>query len=143
MTDTITSWTATPLDLDNERADGNSNGCVGTKLLSQTGQVRVWTIVLDPGERIGFHTHVLDYFWTAVTAGRGHARYGNGDEMTVDYSEGDIQHLTYAAGESMMHDLTNIGDTKLIFITVEFLHSDNAPLPLPAETIANLLHCTG
>src|SRR5258708_19837294 len=46
------------------------NGRVGTRLLSETDRVRVWEIRLAPGERIGFHRHVLDYFWTAVTAGR-------------------------------------------------------------------------
>ncbi len=43
------------------------NGRVGTRLLSETDRVRVWEIRLAPGERIGFHRHVLDYFWTAVT----------------------------------------------------------------------------
>ena len=33
--------------------------------------MRVWTIRLKPGERIGFHRHVLNYFWTAVTGGLG------------------------------------------------------------------------
>ena len=125
-------------DLAKERAEARSNGCVGTRLLSQTDRVRVWTIVLEPGERIGFHTHVLDYFWTAVTAGRGHARYGNDEERAVDYQQGDIEHLTYAAGESRMHDLTNIGNTKLVFVTVEFLDSANSPFALPEATIAEL-----
>ena len=39
------------------------NGRVGTRLLSETDRVRVWEIRLAPGERIGFHRHVLDYFW--------------------------------------------------------------------------------
>ena len=36
-----------------------------TTLVSESDRVRVWTIRLKPGERIGFHRHVLDYFWTA------------------------------------------------------------------------------
>ena len=54
-----------------ERERGNNNGCVGTTLLSESDRVRVWIIRLAPGERIGFHRHVLDYFWTSVTGGRG------------------------------------------------------------------------
>ena len=54
----------------------------------------------------------------------------------VDYTAGDIQHLTYAAGESMIHDLTNIGDTTLVFITVEFLDSANPPMPLSDAVLA-------
>ena len=47
------------------------NPCVGNELLSESERVRVWIIRLQPGERIGFHRHVLDYFWTSVTGGRG------------------------------------------------------------------------
>jgi hypothetical protein len=47
------------------------DGRVGIELLSETDRVRVWAIGLKPRQRLGFHTHVLDYFWTAVTGGRG------------------------------------------------------------------------
>ena len=49
----------------------NPNPCVGSELLSEDDRVRVWMIRLQPGERIGFHRHVLDYFWTSVTGGVG------------------------------------------------------------------------
>ena len=51
-----------------EREAKNPNPCVGSTLLSETERTRVWIIRLAPGERIGFHRHVLDYFWTAVSA---------------------------------------------------------------------------
>jgi hypothetical protein len=41
-----------------------------------------------------------------------------------------------AGGEFMTHDLENIGDTPLIFATVEFLHSANAPLEVEASESA-------
>ena len=31
----------------------------------------------------------------------------------------------------MLHSVENIGDTDLLFTTVEFLQSANAPLPVP------------
>ena len=128
-----TEQAAAPLsqDLAREFTAARDNGCVGTRLLSEDARCRVWTIVLEPGARIGFHTHVLDYFWTAVTSGRARSRYGDGRITEVDYCAGDIRHLTFEAGASMTHDLTNIGDTELIFTTVEFLASANPPLGLP------------
>ena len=36
----------------------------------------------------------------------------------------------------MIHDLENIGDTELMFTTVEFLDSANIALPVPAEAKA-------
>ncbi|GAN48131.1 hypothetical protein SR39_24685 [Methylobacterium radiotolerans] len=127
---------ALPPDLAQDFAAARDNGCVGTRLLSEDARCRVWTIVLAPGARIGFHTHVLDYFWTAVTAGRARSHYGDGRVAEVDYRAGDIQHLSFGPGESMTHDLANIGDTELIFTTVEFLDSANPPLALPAAVRA-------
>src|SRR3712207_7890212 len=54
-----------PQSLKDEFQRSQQNGCVGTELVSETDRVRVWMIRLAPGERIGFHRHVLDYFWTA------------------------------------------------------------------------------
>src|SRR5712671_1927385 len=56
-----------------EREQKSPNGCVGQRLISESNRVRVWEIRLKPGERFGFHRHVLDYFWTAVTPGRARA----------------------------------------------------------------------
>jgi hypothetical protein len=38
--------------------------------------------------------------------------------------------MTFAAGDSMTHDLETIGQTVLTFATVEDKRSANAPLPL-------------
>lgn len=108
-----------------------NNACVGTRLLSETDRARVWEIRLKPGERIGFHRHVLDYFWTAVTGGRARSHVQDGTTVEAEYHAGETQHASYAAGEYKIHDLENIGDTELIFTTVEFLDSANAPLPVP------------
>ena len=39
--------------------------------------------------------------------------------------------MTYGPGEYLLHSVENIGDTELLFTTVEFLHSANPPLPVP------------
>ena len=40
-------------------------------------------------------------------------------------------HLTYKKGEYLLHSVENIGDTDLLFTTVEYLNSANEPLPVP------------
>jgi len=107
------------------------NGCVGSELLSESDRVRVWMIRLKPGERFGFHRHVLDYFWSALTPGRGRQHLQDGSTVEHSYQAGETRHETYAAGEYKVHDLENIGDADLVFSTVEFLDSANAPLPVP------------
>lgn len=109
------------------------NGAVGKLLVSESDRVRVWSLTLDPGERIGFHRHVLDYFWTVLSDGRALSHYGDGSAVTAEYKTGDTRHMSFGKGEFMIHDLENVGDTKLVFTTVEFLDSANAPLPIPAS----------
>jgi beta-alanine degradation protein BauB len=114
-----------------ERERANNNPCVGNSLVSENERVRVWTIRLAPGERFGFHRHVLDYFWTCVTGGRGRQHVHDGTTVEYSYTPGETRHETYAAGEFKVHDLQNIGDRDMVFMTIEFLNSANKPLPIP------------
>ena len=121
-----------PLSLRDELATSINNGCVGSELVSESERVRVWSLRLAPDERIGFHRHVLDYFWTVLSDGRARSHYSDGRTVETTYRSGDTRHMNFGAGQSMIHDLENIGDTELVFTTVEFLHSANTPLPIPA-----------
>ena len=113
-----------------EYEHAQNNGCVGNMLLSENERVRVWMIRLAPGERFGFHHHVLDYFWTCVTGGRGLQHVQGGKTVEYTYQPGETRHESYAVGEDKIHDLTNIGDKEMVFMTVEFLDSANKPLAI-------------
>lgn len=114
-----------------EHESRQHNGCVGTQLLSETDQVRVWIIRLKPGERVGFHRHVLNYFWTSVNGGRARQHLMDGSIVELSYFAGETRHETYGPGEYKVHDLENLGDQDMIFNTIEFLDSANKPLPIP------------
>jgi quercetin dioxygenase-like cupin family protein len=120
-----------PEAIKSELLSNSRNGCVGQIIVSETDRVRVWSLRLQPGQRIGFHRHVLDYFWTALTDGRARSHKGDGTIHEAIYRSGDTQHMNFGKDEFMVHDLHNIGDTDLVFTTVEFLNSANAPLPVP------------
>jgi beta-alanine degradation protein BauB len=87
------------------------NPCVGTRLLSQDSRVRVWEVRLRPSERLGFHHHVLEYFWVATTPGKARSHQQDGSAVEATYASGQTNHLTYGPGEFKIHDLENIGDT--------------------------------
>ena len=123
-------WSA-ELKAEFEREHNNPNPCVGSHLLSENERTRVWMIRLQPGERFGFHRHVLDYFWTSISGGRGRQHVHDGTTVEYTYQPGETRHESYAPGEFKVHDLQNIGDKEMIFMTVEFLNSANKPLPLP------------
>jgi quercetin dioxygenase-like cupin family protein len=42
---------------------------VGTKLIFENEQVKVWEFTLQPGEATGAHTHHLDYFFYPLEGG--------------------------------------------------------------------------
>ena len=115
-----------------EREGKQHNGCVGQRLLSETERVRVWEIKLKPGERFGFHRHVLDYFWSVSTDGLARAHINDGTTVEHNYIAGETRHETYGPGEFKVHDLTNLGDQDMIFMTVESIEgSANKPMPIP------------
>lgn len=112
------------------RADFESNArnpIVGSKLLSENDRVRVWSIHLEPGERLGAHRHCLDYFWTALAAGHGRQHNDDGTTRRVSYSAGETRHLDFGPGEYLLHDLENVGDSPLSFLTVEHQPSARTP----------------
>lgn len=106
------------------------DGHVGSRLLSENERVLVWEIRLAPGERWHAHRHVLDYFWTAVTAGSSRQHTFDGTTRDVSYSAGETRHFTFADGEYLLHDIENAGDGELVFTTVEHLDSANDRLAL-------------
>jgi beta-alanine degradation protein BauB len=119
-----------PDALKTEFTEDAHDGHVGSRLLSQNNRVRVWEIRLSPGERWHAHRHVLDYFWTAVNAGNSRQHAHDGTTRDVTYTAGETRHFHFGPGEFLLHDIENIGQTELVFTTVEHLDSDNPPLPL-------------
>ena len=123
----VESWTH---ELRREADLAASNGRVGSVLVDETDKYRIWLISIEPGERLPFHTHVLDYFWTVTSDGRARSRYLDRSVAEMDYVVGMTRHMSFGEGESMTHDLENVGETTLAFTTVEDKRSANAPLPL-------------
>jgi hypothetical protein len=107
------------------------NGCVGSVLVSETPEVRVWHLHVPAGKRCAFHRHVLNYFWTCHSSGRARGYFDDGRVTETDHYPGQTKHFRFGPGEYMLHSVENIGHKDLLFTTVEFLNSDNAPLNVP------------
>ena len=133
VTDALASWPQWRRD---ELAANTANGHVGTKLVEESKRGRVWHLTLAPGERLPFHRHVLDYFWTSVSGGRGRQHLMDGTTVEYTYQPGETRHETYGLGEYKVHDLENLGDREMVFMTIEFLDSANKPLVIPDKVRA-------
>jgi len=121
------SWTP---DLHREFEAFAFDAHVGSRLLSENERVRVWEIRLAPGQRWHVHRHVLDYFWTAVNAGRSRQHTSDGTTREVAYEAGETRHFAFAEGQYLLHDIENIGEHELVFATVEHLDSQNPPIAI-------------
>ena len=122
-----------PAGLRQELQDNAMNPVVGSVLVSETDKLRVWHLLVPAGERCTFHRHVLDYFWTAISGGRGRQHMQDGTTFECTYEPGETRHEAYGAGEFKVHDLQKLSDGEMVFMTVEFKDSANKPLQLPAH----------
>ncbi len=117
-----------PLEVKEDFERNRNNGHVGSVLVSETDELRVWHLHLPPGKRCPFHRHVLDYFWTCHSHGKARGYYDDGRVVDVVHFPGDTKHFKFPKGQSFTHSVENIGDTDLLFTTVEFKNSENDPL---------------
>ncbi|HEU5111919.1 MAG TPA: hypothetical protein VFU96_01300 [Acidimicrobiia bacterium] len=110
-----------PADFKDELAAAPDNFDVGTTVWFENDRIRVWEILLQPGERGAFHSHVTNYFWTVVEGSRGLQRFADGTFVVRDYVVGETKYLEHTPESALIHDLENVGESPLRFVTVELL----------------------
>ncbi|PJE37061.1 hypothetical protein CVM52_08895 [Pseudooceanicola lipolyticus] len=120
-----------PEGLHEEMLRDADNGCVGSVLVSETPTMRIWHLRIAPGKRCRFHRHVNRYFWTALVPGKARGYFSSGEIKDVEHYQGETKHFDYGEGDQMLHAVENIGESELIFTTVEFIDGPNRPLPVP------------
>lgn len=89
---------------------------IGTELVFEDEHVRVWRIVLEPGEEAEFHTHHLDY--TAISI--------EGDRIARVNGDGTVDQITVRPGaftrwhqSTRQHGLRNVGSRRFANVIVE------------------------
>ena len=110
--------TFSPDEFAEELAAAPGNHQLGTKILFENDAVQVWEVRLDPGQRGAFHVHDQTYFWTVVEPGRGLQRFIDGTMVVRDYALGETRYLEHSPENTLIHDLENVGNTVLRFVTV-------------------------
>lgn len=90
---------------------------VGTKLLFEDDQVRVWLLELAPGEATIWHEHECDYAFVVTQSGTVQCEYTDGQiESQLDDPVGSSQYR----GRDTPHRLVNIGTKTYQNIVIEF-----------------------
>jgi hypothetical protein len=102
-----------------ELTEATGNHAIGTTLWFENDHIKVYESRLEPGQRAPFHIHDSTYFWTVVDPGRGLQRFPDGTTTTHAYSLGETAYRVHTPDDPLIHDLENVGDTTLRFVTVE------------------------
>tara|TARA_A100001037_G_scaffold161981_1_gene145720 strand:+ start:181 stop:468 length:288 start_codon:yes stop_codon:yes gene_type:complete len=88
---------------------------VGTKVIFEDDEVKVWNLIIDPGEASGMHTHGHNYFYYVVEGTTLEIHRDDGTIDTVTMQPGDV----VGGKEGSTHDAKNIGDTRFRNVLVE------------------------
>lgn len=116
------NWSAWPIEKIQQLEQERENLQVGDRIVFQNKDFRVWSIHLPANRNLPFHKHCKRYFWTALTPGESRSYYHDGTISETSYETGDTRYFNDLNDENyFIHNLENIGDTTLIFTTVEFL----------------------
>jgi mannose-6-phosphate isomerase-like protein (cupin superfamily) len=108
-----------PEQLREELVENTQNQAVGDTLLFENDKVKVWHISLQPGERIHYHRHNYDYFWTVLQDGQGVSNQDDGSQVSFTFKKGQTSFQNIIEQGSSIHDLKNTGTGVLEFITTE------------------------
>lgn len=119
--DVVEQGTFDPAEFAEELSRARQHRELGTSVWFENERVRVWEVLLEPGERGAFHAHTTNYFWTVVEGSRGLQRFADGTFVVRDYLVGETRFLEHSEDDYLIHDLENIGESTLRFVTVELL----------------------
>jgi quercetin dioxygenase-like cupin family protein len=90
---------------------------IGTELLFENDRIRVWQMVLQPGEESPHHRHQADYVFVYTTPSRMTAFLEGQEPSTSDFDEGYVQYTEVGPGTN--HHIRNSGTIEHRQILVE------------------------
>ncbi len=92
---------------------------IGTKVLFEDDDVRVWKLDLAPGEATPIHEHKHDYVFVVVAGGSTETVNRDGTSERSNDRRGDAVHHH----APLVHHLRNLGDSRYVNVIVEFLRT--------------------
>ena len=117
---------------DTRREDDLGN--IGTELLFENERLRIWQMLLAPGESSPLHRHLHDYVWVDVEASTTEL-LGPYPPSTVVHGEGFVQYnVVGRGGRTYDSGIKNVGTSMVRQILVELLGESAATTPLVPET---------
>ena len=83
-------------------------GDVGTHFLFENEHVKVWSLVLEPGESSPWHHHTMHYLFIVNEPGTLRADYDYGTSKEQEYELGQV----VMGQKDSVHRVTNVGSAR-------------------------------
>jgi len=88
-------------------------------LVFENENMKLWDLILLPGERIPFRRHNSNYVMACTTGGLALTRYGNGKIDMLKLEPGDSEFFEHC-GKNYVNDLENIGEFPIVINILEY-----------------------
>lgn len=105
---------------------------VGTRLLFENDRVRVWEMVLRPGQSSTHHIHESDYLFVYLTRSKLTLLQEGSEPETTVQDPGFVQYTEVGSG--VVHSVRNVGEGDHREILVELKGPSRSPRPAEPET---------
>jgi beta-alanine degradation protein BauB len=103
---------------------------VGTAILFENDHVRVWEMVLQPGEQCDLHRHLYDH--VLIYAEPGHMRgrlEGSDQDVVVEAEPGWVMYRAVGREGLSPHQIRNIGSEVTTHYIIELLGESASDVP--------------
>jgi quercetin dioxygenase-like cupin family protein len=104
---------------------------IGTELLFENDRIRVWDMVLQPGEESPYHRHDGDYVFIYVTPSRLTLFLDGQEPQTADFEDNFVQYTEVGGG--IQHKIRNDSAEVHRQILVELKGASRSGEPRPPE----------
>jgi len=78
-------------------------GDVATRLIFENERVKVWEMLLDPGESSDLHTHTMDYLLCILEGESVDADRDDGSTIHLPVETGDVFYIPHGATETAIN----------------------------------------
>ena len=83
-------------------------GDVGTRFVFENEHVKVWDLVLEPGESSSWHHHTMSYLFIVTEPGKLRADLQDGTSTVRELSLGEV----VMGQKDAVHRVTNVGSAR-------------------------------
>ena len=93
-------------------------GDVGTKFVYENEHVKVWDLVLEPGQASPWHHHAMNYLFIITEPGTLRAELDDGTSSEREYKLGEV----VMGQKNAVHRVINTGSARYSNAIVELKH---------------------